>query len=119
MNSAWRNRLDLALAVAASAGVLLLMWLPVVDPFPEIVLWYEDKWQHLLIYAVLTFLWIRAGLSPPVAALSVACWSAFLEAGQLLVPYRSFDLLDLLANGLGCLLVVLLLRGRRDRAIPA
>ncbi len=119
MRSALPKWCDLALAIAASAAVMLLMWLPVVDPFPEIVLWYEDKWQHMLTYALLTFLWFRAGLTPIKAALSTVVWSAFLEAGQTLVPYRSFDVLDLVANVLGCLLVLLLLRVRFYRVTTA
>lgn len=109
----------IATALAASLGVMLLMWMPVADPFPEIQLWYEDKWEHLLVYGILTYLWFRAGLSPIRAAVGVACWSIILEFGQLWFPYRSFDLFDIAANTLGCALMLLVLRRRSFSTVAA
>ncbi len=121
MNTHWRHTVNRMLAYSATLVVMLLMWLPVADPLPEIELWYEDKWEHLVVYGLLTWLWFRAGLAAPRAALVVGCCSIAFELGQLLVPYRSFDLLDLVANGVGCVLVMLLLRRTsfRQPGIPA
>lgn len=119
MTPALQKRLRVTTALAASLGLMLLMWLPVADPFPDIQLWYEDKWEHMLVYAVLTYLWFRAGLSPIRAALGAACWSVFLELGQLWFPYRSFDLFDIAANTVGCVLMLLILRRRPFDAVAA
>lgn len=92
-----------AVAVLASLALVPLMWLPVIDPFPEVTLWYADKWQHALVYAALTGLWFLAGQGPVVAATVATGWSLILECGQLLLPYRGFEWLDLAANGVGAM----------------
>lgn len=88
-------------AVLASLALMPLMWLPVIDPFPDLAFSYADKWQHALVYAVLTVLWFLAGMVPFMAAAVAAGWSLILECGQLALPYRGFEWLDLAANGVG------------------
>lgn len=109
----------MSIAVMASLGVVLLMWLPVVDPLPEIELWYEDKWQHALTYALLSGIWFIAGLRPAGAALLAAFLSVLLECGQYFIPYRGFELLDLAANFTGCLIAYASLRAYRQASVLA
>lgn len=98
----------IAFSLLCSVAMLLLMWMPVSDPLPEIEFWYEDKWQHLLAYFLLTMIWYwaisRRWNRGVTVAIAVTCYSVFLESGQLFIPYRGFELLDLLANFLGCML---------------
>lgn len=109
-NFATRRYLALALAL----GVMALMWLPVMDPFPELELWYEDKWEHLSIYFLLTstLYWAlpRRFYGAWAVALAVAAYSLVLETGQIFLPFRGFEWFDLLANTTGCVLSWLVFR---------
>ena len=108
-----------AIAVLASLTVLVLMWLPVADPLPEITLWYEDKWQHLLVYGALTTLWWWSGVDARMAAVGVAIWSLALESVQAVIPYRGFEVADLAANATGCLLAWMILRRHAHGRVAA
>ncbi len=67
----------------------------------------NDKSLHLLNYSILsiipalTFGWTRKGI---LACLTMVVLGLGLEFGQLYVPGRSFELNDILANGLGVLI---------------
>ncbi|RXK47488.1 VanZ family protein [Halorientalis pallida] len=69
-----------------------------------------DKWLHAVGYATLTLL-VAYALSgatkrwPAVAVAVAAIYGAGIEVVQSVLPFRSFDVLDVLANTLGALLV--------------
>lgn len=102
--------------------VLLFLWAAVImvvsvipgADLPSLSIWEPDKVMHVFVYAVLTFLffkWLK-GFSTPVSlnkkafiAVTVCILYGFIiELIQLILPTRSFDLLDELANMIGCLL---------------
>lgn len=102
--------------------VLLFLWAAVImvvsvipgADLPSLSIWEPDKVMHVFVYAVLTFLvfkWLKS-FSTPVSlnkkafiAVTVCILYGFIiELIQLILPTRSFDLLDELANTIGCLL---------------
>jgi VanZ family protein len=80
-----------------------------------------DKIGHLVFYAVQVvlliwaFLKLRRLIYLPLGILSL-CWSlsfvygVSLELVQAMLPYRSFDYADMIANGVGALLGALIYR---------
>jgi VanZ family protein len=74
-----------------------------------------DKFAHFFVFAVLVFLltvgytkqhtyvWLRFN-SVKSAQLTGIGYSGLLELAQSLVPDRTFDLTDMLANTIGCFL---------------
>lgn len=61
-----------------------------------------DKIFHAASYAVLAFLYCRAYQKSYAArAVWIVLYSFLMEVIQYFLPYRSFDLLDLLANSVG------------------
>ena len=79
---------------------------------------FVDKVWHLLAFAALAVLLARAlahfrGPGPKAslhAALSSAALGGLLEVLQSLTPFRSAELADMVADGLGALLAYLALR---------
>lgn len=74
-----------------------------------------DKWVHFVLFAPFTFLWLSAFGNRKmfflIAALIVGIFTGFLvEMMQAAFPKlgRSYDLLDIVADGIGSLLGVLL-----------
>ncbi len=69
----------------------------------------KGYFAHLAAYALLSFLAYSYTLVHPrknslvKIALAVFLFSAFLEVVQLLIPYRSFNPYDMLANAMGVL----------------
>ena len=95
----------LALA-AVAAGVVAL---GSVVRLPLVPAWFgsHDKLTHVLAYAVLAALLMRAvsGRRERVAvALLLVAFGIGAECAQTLVPGRRFELLDMLANAAGVLL---------------
>lgn len=98
--------------------VLIIICLPKED-IPEVDGWwgwlnkiYFDKWIHVGIFAVMAFLFMNPFLRSSLAAktkwqwmvrvaLAISVWGFITELIQLMVPGRSFDLLDWLADSLG------------------
>ena len=78
-------------------------------------IWF-DKWVHIGMFAIMVILWCRAGLrlnktNPELKKLFTAFCLGWFAYGigmefiqKYLVPNRSFDLGDIIADGLGCLL---------------
>lgn len=66
----------------------------------------SDKLLHMLAYTALA---LSARLAYPTAPRALVLWLALMafsiaiEFGQMLVPGRSCDVLDMLANGIGLL----------------
>lgn len=102
----------LYLVALFAAGLLPLKSLP----GPQIS-WIDKVW-HLVAFAGLAMLLARAlahyrGAGPKVslkAALASAALGGLLELLQSLTPFRSAELADMVADGLGALLAYLVLR---------
>ncbi len=71
---------------------------------------FFDKWVHIGLFTVLSFLLFKA--YAPASRKKLFAWllsligyGALIEVVQLyLVPFRSFDLVDILADSIGALL---------------
>lgn len=113
---------------AAFLGLWLMGWGVTLylslRPNPDLM-GVPDKLWHLVGYALMTL--VTAGFchAPPVLvllALATIVASGMVECMQGLLPYRSFELLDLAANTAGAMLggalallwVMLIVRGREQ-----
>ena len=98
--------------------VLFIICLP-KEEIPEVDGWwgwlnkiYFDKWIHAGIFAVMAFLFMYPFLKAPLPekekwqalfwiTIGISLWGFATELIQLMVPGRSFDLLDWAADSLG------------------
>ena len=88
------------------------------DPF-EIPDWLPaDKMVHAGLYAVLAALFYLAGMGPVAAVAVTALYGITDEIHQMFVPGRSPELLDLLADLLGAVAGVWLVRFVSHEAGP-
>lgn len=90
------TRMVFAASLAAVAWTSLLP----PDDLPS-TFGLSDKVLHLIGYAVLGVLAVLSGLRWPLAIGAVVGWGLVLEMTQGLLGYRSFEWLDLVADGLG------------------
>lgn len=83
-----------------SVGIAVLSLLPAEA---AVSTGWGDKWEHGIAYAVLTILLKRAfpRLSTLWTWVLSTLYGGLIEVGQLFVPSRHADVLDILANGLG------------------
>jgi VanZ family protein len=99
--------------------ILVLSLLPASDTGDFGSIPYLDKVIHIIFYAVLCFLIlhdIRSGerqhnsyFSDLFQAFSYALvFGILIEMLQWIIPYRSFELMDILANALGALCALLI-----------
>ncbi|MBD2700945.1 VanZ family protein [Spirosoma sp. BT702] len=96
------------LAVAWTV-VMLLGCLTPHQELPNTLLTLSDKAMHVAIFVLFTFLWQRAGYSMLSVLIIGMFFGAFIEVMQYVLPInRSADWLDLLADGIGTVLGVLL-----------
>ena len=97
----WR----LTAAVAAGMWVLVVIWtsLAPLDPDATPLLPISDKWLHALAYAVLGFLVTLAMRTrrPVLVMCSIIVLGLALEIVQGQTGYRTYDLIDLLADAVG------------------
>lgn len=104
--------------------MLGLLPMPAV-PLPQT--WVpQDKLMHAVVFGGLTIVLFVAApkqLRPLGAALLSTALGGALELAQALVPYRAAEWLDVLADAVGALLgaglVMLALKVRARRAVPA
>ena len=104
--------------------VLILITLP-GSGFPKVDNWYHkwyvDKWIHAGIFGLLAFLFMfpfvkaisdreKAAFFCRNIAILTTAWGFATECIQLMVPGRSFDWVDGLADAIGALLVYLYFR---------
>lgn len=101
--------------------IILLLTLTPGKSMPRTSLWEDllsfDKFAHLTIFAVLVYLLI-IGMSKQytyhflkrnalvVALLAGIGYGLIIELIQLLIPGRSFEMADILANSTGCFIGV-------------
>ena len=105
-------------AALAFIGVMVLITLPKED-IPEAEGWWEwlkkihiDKWAHVGIFAILAFFSMRPFRNAQLDVRQKLNWLLIILAGcsfygflteliQIMVPGRSFDILDWVADTLG------------------
>ena len=60
---------------------------------------FSDKYRHLIAFWTLAFLFDFAyKLSPLIKIMILSCYGTFIEFVQYLLPYRDFDMYDVLFN---------------------
>jgi len=77
----------------------------------------KPQWQNLLhipVYMILSFIWLHCVSSPYERSMAVFLYAngygIFNELVQMMIPGRFFSLLDMLLNGLGVVLGIMLFR---------
>jgi len=113
---AWTHVVPAILLVVA---VFVLGLMP-GDPAPDLSFHYRDKVGHFVVFGLVQFSHLRAGLFLfPQQVSSRVLWGAVgtssfvglaLEVVQSMVPHRSAEFADLLADVLGALFAALLVR---------
>jgi len=83
------------------------------EAFPEVtIVDYQDKVVHFIFFFVLSYLWVGVGIKKKKdLILNRRLWinflvfgllpATFLETAQQLIPYRTFDINDLIINYIG------------------
>jgi len=114
----------LAARIVFAIWALAVAWTSLLpqDDLPSTLL-VSDKVIHLLAYAALGMLAILSGLTRIWAFAAVMGWGLALEVAQGLLGYRSFEWADLLADGLGASVAIVVtgrvvteLRARQQRS---
>ncbi len=119
------NKYAPAIAVIWALIILAISVIPGAD-LPSLSIWEPDKVMHAFVYCVLTFLlFFSLSKSPAkrshkiiIAAGLCILYGFIIELIQLVLPTRSFDMLDALANSIGCVLAmaVILVISRQNKA---
>ena len=94
------RRLYLAAGWAWAAAIV---WLSLTPAPPPIDVSHGDKAGHFFAYAGLMFLFAQLYARRVLFALGFIAMGVALEFAQGATGYRSFDLLDMMANALGVL----------------
>lgn len=109
-------RHNLYLALGVTAVVCAILWWPGEPPRPTSFSWPRgtDKVVHIGLFAAVSLAWYRVWFhrSRPgfVTSALVGALALLTEVVQHWVPQRSFDVLDIVADGLGLAVVVFWLR---------
>ncbi|UXY17326.1 VanZ family protein [Chitiniphilus purpureus] len=97
------------LAVALLGTWALAIWVGSLLPLAGPPLAQGDKLQHLFGYGMLAWLGLRAFPGRPLAVwLGALLMGAAVEVAQSFTAWRSFDLYDIAANGLGALVGIVI-----------
>ena len=110
----------------AALWALIILVVSVIpgEDLPSLSIWEPDKVMHAFVYGVLTALIYIAHSQNAVfikklifqAILLCILYGFFIELIQLVLPTRKFDILDALANTVGCFIagaIILLISGKR------
>ncbi|MBB5018518.1 VanZ family protein [Chitinivorax tropicus] len=106
----------------AGWGMIALVWyLCLIPAPPQLDINHADKLEHAATYMFL-MLWF-AQLQPPRRRRQVIMWGLItmgiaIEFAQKATGYRSFDMWDMLANGTGAVLGMLLSHTMLGRLLP-
>lgn len=96
------------LAVVWTVAVFIGCALP-GDQLPDHGLFSEDKLLHIVAFAGIAFLWLRAGRRVGRILWAGLAFGVFIEVFQRVTPFgRFFDPFDVMADGLGLLVGVAL-----------
>jgi VanZ family protein len=111
-DSPYKNRARW-LAIAWTLLIFILCFLPGQD-FPDIDIPFVDKWAHLVLFGVFSFLWLCASPTRDITFLfalfiitAFVGWLVEYIQGHF-VPGRSQDDMDTLADSVGGLIGILL-----------
>ncbi|MEM7549014.1 MAG: VanZ family protein [Bacteroidota bacterium] len=101
----------LSLIWAALIIVAALIHFRHIDNSPWSSLPYADKYAHFLLYSVfsfLTFLGFQNSFKKlwKLTAVTIA-YAISIEFIHLIIPYRTFELFDIVANGFGTIIGIL------------
>ncbi|RYF53222.1 MAG: VanZ family protein [Cytophagaceae bacterium] len=89
--------------------IMLIGCLTPHSELPDELVSWNDKAQHIAIFALFTLLWRLAGLKLATAAVVGVLFGALIEALQYVLPInRSADWADLFADSIGVILGMLL-----------
>lgn len=102
----------------AGAWALIILVVSVIpgEDLPSLSIWEPDKVMHALVYGILCCLLAFSISKNRFIPKQTILYGFVIELIQLLLPTRSFDLLDAVANSSGCLLaggLILLFSGQR------
>ena len=110
----------------AALWALIILVVSVIpgDDLPSLSIWEPDKVMHAFVYGVLTALIYITRPQNAVfikklifqAILLCILYGFFIELIQLVLPTRKFDILDALANTVGCFIaggIILLISRKR------
>jgi len=86
---------------------VVAIWVGSLIPLNQPVTPGGDKMQHMLGYAGLSFLAARLFGARPSVWIAASVMGVLVECAQYFTPWRSFDVMDMLANGLGGLIGLL------------
>ena len=91
--------------------IVIISLIPIPQiPFPETSLFQWDKFFHMLVYLVMSMMWITNGFLNTKKfkwsyLLNVFFLGLLIEFFQYILPIgRYFEIADIIANGLGILL---------------
>ena len=105
------------LRLGAAVLYAVVLWAACSIPghsLPDSILLSWDKLWHLVAFAALFALWVRAGLPALHVAVGSFAFGAAIEVWQHVAPIgRFFDPLDLLANAAGIAIGVVLVAGAK------
>lgn len=90
----------------AVTWTIIMLWgcLTPHEDIPGPIIDLNDKLMHVVIFALFSFLWIRAGLRMNRVIAAGFLFGALIEVLQYVLPInRSGDWIDLLADGIGTL----------------
>jgi len=80
---------------------IIAIWIGSLIPLNQPITPGGDKMQHMLGYAGLSFLAARLFGPRPMVWIAASSMGILVECAQYFTPWRSFDVMDMLANGLG------------------
>lgn len=110
---------------------LVVLGVGLAPSVPRVPLGIEwgDKVEHAIVFAMVAYCYMRAGRhiwpqAEPTLVHARAAWAALglgatLEIFQALVPYRTAELLDLVADALGVLVSWLVVRFTHGSAVES
>jgi VanZ family protein len=112
-NTAYRKRAR-TLAIGWTLLIFFLCLIP-GNEIPNVKIPFIDKWTHLILFGIFTFLWLFAYPSLKFSRLlfiflvsALLGWLVEVLQGQLTVLHRSQDNMDTLADAVGGLLGVII-----------
>lgn len=89
--------------------IMLIGCLTPHSELPDELVNWNDKGQHIAIFALFTLLWRLAGLKFTTVAITGLVFGALIEVLQYILPInRSADWADLFADSIGVLVGMLL-----------
>ena len=111
-----KNASTIVLAVIWFLFITVLLCTPGTK-FPKITwqdkIWF-DKWVHVFLFMILVILWSKAYSHKNIQSGSRKVFLKIMVIGCLygiamelvqkyFIPFRSFDLMDIIADGIGCI----------------